>query len=279
MALNRNVFISIALVASLVTAASAQDGPEVLLPIDNWQVRIDDDRCSYTRTFGDAEAPTFLELRRLDPWDGGFHVAMSNSQFNLSGPDLTAAWMPGGTVASEDTAQRIADSSGREWIVFAHGLWNATELDHSEFKTQLEYFQVANGFEREVAFITGPMLEVWEGLDECMSEVMRRNGIDPADADRSDSRVEFRNRERVARNISSELPSIFEESNRYRWISFLTFVDDEARPISCRLASLPYDPDFERYGCTEILENGRFRFHRGESQEPTFVKLTIAVNG
>jgi hypothetical protein len=71
------------LLAVQPVAGQAQDGPMLLEPITDWETQRLDDRCVLRRSFGELATPTVLELRRIDPWDGGFHAAVTSSQVEL----------------------------------------------------------------------------------------------------------------------------------------------------------------------------------------------------
>ena len=255
-----------------------------LTPLDEWQLRYEDDRCAYTRTFGTEGAETYMQLWRLDPWSGAFQMALSSDAFTFADAPVAIAWMPGGEVSRGPVLQRRIDENGREWTVFHNGLWDGAGdfsrayLDNdgpARFKQQLEFVQVAGIFDSELAFDTGPMLSVHDGLNDCMNEILVRHGIDPADEARSDSRVELKNPQFVVRPLVQNRPEAIASQSETDIISFLLFVDEVGRPTSCRLVSFPYDEGYEDFGCESLAERARFKFKRGEAEQPTFYKVSF----
>lgn len=61
--------LAVVAAASLLAAspAVAQDETPLLAPTGGWSLNYDDDSCALVRSFGDADAPTLLELRQYSP--------------------------------------------------------------------------------------------------------------------------------------------------------------------------------------------------------------------
>lgn len=270
----------------------AQDDEAVLSPLGEWETQQLDDRCILRRAFGDPARPTVLELRRIDPWNGGFQAALTSGEFALQTAPVTAAWLPGGRRAEADRPSYPRDDGGRGWVVFPHGLWDAG-LDSliesrapgattayfrddgpGRFRRQVERFEVAGAFDRPIALATGPMDGVVGAIGECMERMVAARGVDPADIARDSSRAVPRHLPSQTR-IFSRLPQSIRSRSRPSMVEFVLYVDARGRPTSCRLASLPEDAEFEAWGCEQFMNHATFGFAPGDTARPTFFKASM----
>jgi hypothetical protein len=270
----------------------AQDGPVVLQPIGEWETQRLDDRCVMRRAFGDTARPTILELRRIDPWNGGFQAAVRSDEFELTRAPVTAAWLPGGREAEADIPTYQRDEAGYDWVVFPHGLWDATldslldsgaqgsvpayfrEDGPRRFQRQVETFEIANAFGRPITLRTGAMDGVVAGAEQCMERMLAAHGVDPRDIKRESSRAVPRHLPSQAR-IWNRLPGSIRTRARPSMIDFVLYLDRRGRPTSCRLSSLPADADFEAWGCDQFMKHATFGFAPGEAARPTFFKVSL----
>jgi hypothetical protein len=249
------------LLAVQPVAGQAQDGPMLLEPITDWETQRLDDRCVLRRSFGELATPTVLELRRIDPWDGGFHAAVTSSQVELIRAPFKAAWLPGGREGLADLPTYEKDSSGREWVEFPHGLWDGM-LDSLEgadltayfreggpdrFQQQVETFQIDGAFGQSIALQTGPMDGVIAAANQCMEEMLAARGIHPNDMRRGDSRAVVR-RIPSQQRIWNRLPDRIKSRARPSMVDFLLYLDSAGRPTSCRLSRAAKDGLSQ--GCT-----------------------------
>jgi hypothetical protein len=282
---------AIALALALVlqpNALKAQDAPVLLQPLGDWQVQRLDDRCVTRRAFGDAARPTVLELRQIDPWDGGFHTALTSAEFALVRTPVKAAWLPGGREANADLPTYLRDASGRNWVEIPHGLWDGA-LDAlaggqvsayfsgdgpGRFKRQVETLRIVGAFDRTVVLRTGPMDGVVASARQCMLEMLTARGIDPDDMTRGESRAVPQHLPSQAR-ILSRLPSELRTRARPSMIEFVLYLDQQGRPTSCRLSTLPAYADFEAWGCGLLMHDATFGFAPRERPQPTFFKASI----
>jgi hypothetical protein len=277
-----------AMLAFQPVAVKAQDGPVLLQPIGEWETQRLDDRCVLRRSFGEPARPTVLELRRIDPWDGGFHAAISSTQFALARAPLRAAWLPGGRESLADLPTYARDAAGREWVEFPHGLWDG-KLDTLEgaelsayfresgpdrFQQKVETFHIAGAFGQTVVLQTGPMDGVVAAARRCMEQMLAARGVDPGDMARGDSRAVVRHLPSQQR-IWDRLPDPIRNRARPSLVDFLLYLDATGRPTSCRLSSLPVDEEFETWGCGLFMKNASFGFAPGQQARPTFFKASM----
>lgn len=271
------------------TPAPAQGQPIVLQPLGAWQTEQLDDRCIVRRAFGDASRPTVIELRRIDPWDGGFHAAVTSAQFALAHEPFEAAWLPNGRLSNIDLPSYTRDHEGREWVEFQNGLWDGA-LDAAlerggtaayfrdggpeRFKRQVETFDITGAFDQPVSLRTGAMDAAVTAADECMKAMLAARGVDPRDMARSDSRAVPRHLPPRPR-IFSRLPDAIGTRARPSMVDFLLYLDAKGRPTSCRLSSLPRDDAFEAWGCEQFMKHASFGFAPGEPAQPTFFKVSM----
>ena len=288
-----------ALIGALVSApAAGQVTATKLNPLDEWQAELSDGLCTISRNFGRATAPTRIELRNRDPWNGGFDVAISSARFAATDAPFTAGWLPGGRIVTihrpsyEDTGQ------SRKTVVFRHGLWDGAMpasgtpeyeqywsrdeageiIGPLRFKQNVESFLVNGAFERPLLFATGPMDAVLDARDACIDEMLVSKGIDPSVEDRDDHRVELTNHRSLARVIFRRIPETMRFAQNWGGVTFLVFLDSNASITACHLNSMPYDADYEKFGCDQLRSNARFRFKDGETPQPAFFKLHASLD-
>ncbi|WP_336980274.1 hypothetical protein [Altererythrobacter fulvus] len=270
-------------------AVSAQGEGQVLLqPLGEWEAQRLDDRCVMRRAFGNPERPTILELRRIDPWDGGFHAAITSGEFEFSRVPFKVAWLPGGRESLIDVPTYANDTSGREWVEFQHGLWDG-KLDTlkgaalttyfrddgpARFQQSVGTYQITGAFGKTITLQTGPMASVVSGTKLCMEQMLAARGVDPRDMSRDNSRV-------VARHVPSKqrigkfLPEAIATRARPSLVVFLLYLNANAQPTSCRLSSVPFDERLEAGGCDLLMKYASFDFKAGEQARQTFYNVSI----
>jgi hypothetical protein len=269
-------------------AVQAQEDPVLLQPIGEWEMQRLDDRCVMRRAFGEPARPTILELRRIDPWDGGFHAAVTSAQFAPARAPFRAAWLPGGRESLADLPTYAQDATGHEWVEFPHGLWDGKldtlsgadltayfrEGGPDRFQQNVETFQITGAFAHAIALHTGPMDGVVTGARQCMEQMLAARGVDPRDMARSEGRAIVRHLPSQQR-IWDRLPDAIKARARPSMVDFLLYLDATGRPTSCRLSSLPLDETFEAWGCDLFMKNASFEFAAGEQARPTFFKASL----
>ena len=278
------------------TAVSAQIEAANLRPLNEWDVEVLEDRCVFRRSFGEPDSPTTLELGSIDPWDGGFQTAILTGRYSATEEAFRAGWLPGGRIANIERITVLEGEDGARGILFPHGLWDGAmesrvvdqngpfnvlavdpdyELDEGprRFREGIETFLVVGAFDMPLLFATGPMQAIFEQREACMDEVLISQGVDPAENERDDSRVEMANGRWLTERVIRRAPREIRRQDRPTAITFLLYLDAEAQPSSCRLASLPYDEEYERGGCELLMESAEFEFKKGEAAQPTFYKV------
>lgn len=286
--------LATALLFGLATPLGAQVTAIKLEPIDDWAIAREGDLCTATRHFGNSAAPTKVQLRNRDPWNGGFHVAITSDGFRLEQQPFTAGWLPGGRFVTISRPDYETNEGAQPTVVFDHGLWDGSmprrgepeyetywgRLDDGEirgpleFKQSVESFLVNGAFNRPLLFATGPMDGVFEARDVCIQEVLAARGIDPADERRDTHVTDFVNQAAVARYIFKEAPDTVRIAGTRQHVSFLLYLDAERKITACQLTTLPYDAEYEAIGCETLRERAQFRFKDGETARPSFHKVS-----
>lgn len=271
----------IKLVASLLVLAKAQmaiaQEQIVLEPLANWELERRADECLLRRSFGSSEHSVTLELRRHDPWNGGFEVAVTSDDLSMQTTPFTAAWMPGGVEAQIDLPFVEIDAQGRRWSLFAHGLWDGApvrlrgkelkryveENRTAVFQRQIETFVIDGLFEQTLILRTGPMQWAQPQLTECIVAVLADRGIAAEDMTSGRHRATLNNASRLAMQLLWFLPREITSRKKRILVSFFLFLDEKGEPVTCRLSMLPRFADLERRGCDLIMSQARFTFASG----------------
>ena len=257
-------------------------------PVGGWQKAQLADRCILRREFGDALRPAILELRRSDPWNGGFDVAISVPDLTPEHRTITAGWLPAGRLSKADLPNYGRDERGREWIIFPHGLWSEMMEGNTadfvafindggleRYKEQIEQFYVADAYEKPLSFKVGKMSGVSRLLDQCMRDMLIARGVDPLDIKRESSRAVPRNFRSFVPTIIDSIPQAIRDRERPSLIEFMLYVNSSGRPTSCHMVSLPYFPDYEELGCDLLMDKAEFGFLPREKPQQTFYKLSF----
>jgi hypothetical protein len=269
--------------------ASAAEVPERvdLLPLGDWETHISADECIISRSFGDSESPTLLELLSVDTWDGGFFVALPESMFEGEPSSFQASWLPGGNLVTVNSPKRETSRGGRPTVIFRPGFSNdvLAKMSPDEW---VEYYRSGSGRRywqsieglsivepsgRRTFIATGPIAGMFDAFDDCTRDLLIAKGIDPADEQRSDHRVILRDAATLRNRLLADVPPIIRFRDRRTHVGFMLYVDSEGRPTSCRLLSMPYDADYEERSCDLLMREARFRFKDGEAAQPTFYKI------
>ncbi|MDY7099255.1 MAG: hypothetical protein SXU28_14055 [Pseudomonadota bacterium] len=260
-------------------------------PVNDWQIEQRSDSCVISRSFGDRTNPAKLELRQIDPWKGGFHVAVSGGKYEFSADRFEAGWIPGGRFITVEKPMIEKAAAGSPMVAFQFDLMDAAAPEPGskaaqayEEKGGTETFRgalsglVINGaFERPLVLATGPMNAIMQKRDDCMKKMLASKGIEPADADRETMRLDMSNKVGLARHIFRKAPaSMVSPTSRYA--SFLLYVDEKAGISDCRLATLPYDAEYEKFGCDTIAERGKLKFAKGVKAQPSFFKVSGRIS-
>lgn len=276
------------LLVSLPSYASAQDTAARFSPLGGWALQRGTDRCSITRSFGDPNSPYLLSLASIDPWNGGYQVDLAGPAPAVQEGRVSLSWVDGGRTISV-SPQNFQDSQGRTWLRFptppvAPDIARMTEAEveeftqnggPGEFRRSVSGLAVQNYFSTAIVLETGEIDSVKERLDSCLDSILQANGIAATDINRSDFPTEFLNPQELYRFVLNQVPPAIRGAGRRTMIDFIMYLDDHARPNSCRLSSLPYDPEFERAACDLLLQRASFRFKPGEAGRPTFYKVSV----
>jgi len=272
---------------SAVTSVPDKSEQIDLRPLTDWSTQRLDDGCIISRKFGDPAAPTTLELRNYDPWDGGFNVALSGPQFAARPASFMAGWFPGGRFVEIDAPTFERGASGFEAVLFHHAPWNAAIFKMSSkewdayynnggpkrFLQAIEGLSLSGVSGKSIRVLTGAMDQVIEDRDQCIHEMLAARGVDPSDEHRNDHRVRLKDREDLTRQLIADVPESIRLRTKKTFVQFLLYVGADGNPSYCRLLAMPYDAAYEQRSCTKIMRSAKFEFKKGEKAQPTFFKI------
>jgi len=285
-----NSVLFFALVAHLFGVSQPNEPAKIRLePLSDWSVKKVRYGCAVQRTFGSNEKPTVLELRRDEPMNGGFDVAITSDEFELVGEPFSATFKPNGLEFSPSLPGKERTNSGSIWTYWAHNISEASSQNFTDeefdrylkedgpeaFRDKIETLEIEGLFGRDLILQTGPISVPRQLLEDCYHQVMIDHGMPLKDAMEDLRPIEFRNRIKVLRSMLPLLPSPLVERLRAKKqvsVNFAIFLDSDAKPTGCRLTSSPRYSGLEQEGCSALVDDGRFRFKRGEEPRPTMVQ-------
>lgn len=278
-----------AVIANPPTPTEVSPAVEQLEALSEWDLYQDQYGCRAQRTFGEDDRPTILEFRRDEPSSGRFDIAITSYAYTVAEGSFSATLLPNGIAYTPPLPGREMTASGQLWIVWDHDIREASSQNFSskewdrylaedgpeQFRRSVETLEIQNLFDRDIQLPIGPIDILRAQLDECYDSVVMAHGLTADDASDDGRPVEFSNRAAVLRSMIGLLPpALTERVQRQKQIdvNFVIFVDDEAKPVACRLTTIPRYHKLEKEGCQRIIEEGRFRFRKGEVHRPAIVQ-------
>lgn len=278
-------------VATIFSQPSIAEEVELpLAPINDWRISQFEDRCVATRKFGIADNPIGLELQRYDHWSGQFLTVIKGSKLGLRDASPAATWLPEGYTMTEDLPILGTTANGTEWISFKNAMIdsNAPHLGGDEeeykarggptgFKERIQTLRVAGVSDNPIFLATGPMVRVFDDLDDCMDGILRERGVPEEDFKRDDHRVELENYRNLVRAVSPYLPATIRNRSKKTLLRFVVYLDENATATHCVLSPWRGASKFGEQACNLIIEESQFSFKENEEHKPTFFIFNFLV--
>ena len=260
-----------ALAAVLTGPARAEDRAG-LAPSSDWALDYDHDSCALRRTFGDAENPAFLEMRRFAP-GGSLQVTVASK--GLKARDLRSFTYRLGddTRWREAGKLRLSLDNGLGGVVFSAGLvelpdgvddlgqrelylhsidWRAMERTAAVQTDELTVSGVTvRGTHRgDVTVRLGSLEAPLAALNECVDELVTRWDID-VEAHKSLMRPALPIDLQSASSMIGYPPKMARDRMQ-GLVNVRLAIDPAGRVTACRIQLPLSDPEFEASSCADI---------------------------
>ena len=256
--------IAAVLGAVVVPGSARADEPVAYAPRGSWTANFADDSCSLERTFVHEQDTLRLRLRQFVPGDT-FEITIASETLEPRRRATNIDFAATSAFQKIDYYQTFRLEDGQKGVVFSGSLAGSapdgpaeSRSDFSVYATgsAIDRLTLSDAFESDLTVLTGSLQQPLQIMESCMDDLLAEWGVN-AQAHRSLTRKAEPNWSDSWIKVSAPMQRDFRQQKGSDRQEVRLIIDEQGKPVGCRVLQWPDDEPIARRLCSAFLESAR----------------------